>query len=202
MTMRAPALQLGQQQVGDDEIGHVVEGEGHLQPVCGFLPLVEQGAGIVDQHVDLRLARQFAAPPASFPKAATDRPCARHGRRRDWPCAACAMVSSARALSRAVKTMRAPCSARRMAATSPMPEVAPVMTTVLPCMSHSSSSPGLMRAIHDGLNRSAFPQDRANPGFCARIRFSLPGAGIFLDPCSRDEWRPPRSEKSRNRPAA
>src|SRR6185295_978491 len=44
------------------------------------------------------------------------------------------MVSPARALSRAVKTMRAPFSASLMAATSPIPEVAPVMTTVLPCM--------------------------------------------------------------------
>src|SRR6185312_8224592 len=37
--------------------------------------------------------------------------------------------------------MRAPCSARRLAATAPIPEVAPVMTTVLPFMSAVALGP-------------------------------------------------------------
>ena len=64
--MRAPGFELAQQQIGDDEIGHVIEGEGHLQPVGGFLPLVEQGAGIVDQDIDLGFARQLARHPLHF----------------------------------------------------------------------------------------------------------------------------------------
>src|SRR5271155_1315714 len=46
----------------------------------------------------------------------------------------CLSVSSPRFSSRATKAMRAPLAARRSAATSPIPEVAPVMTTVLPFM--------------------------------------------------------------------
>src|SRR5277367_7013382 len=46
----------------------------------------------------------------------------------------CLSVSWPRSRSRAMKTMRAPFCASRSAATSPMPEVAPVTTTVLPCI--------------------------------------------------------------------
>ncbi|MEJ0042246.1 MAG: hypothetical protein WDM81_08530 [Rhizomicrobium sp.] len=48
-------LQVGQQNIGDDEIGQVVDREGHLQPVDAFLPRGEDRAGIVDQDVDARL---------------------------------------------------------------------------------------------------------------------------------------------------
>src|ERR1700730_17726322 len=41
-------------------------------------------------------------------------------------------VASPRALSRPTSTSRAPIAANRSAATSPMPEVAPVMTQTLP----------------------------------------------------------------------
>src|ERR1700719_694183 len=42
------------------------------------------------------------------------------------------MVASPRDLSRAIRTIRAPICASRSAAISPIPEVPPVMTTVLP----------------------------------------------------------------------
>src|SRR4029077_7772240 len=42
------------------------------------------------------------------------------------------MVASPRLLSRATNTIRAPIFASRCAATSPMPEVPPVITTTLP----------------------------------------------------------------------
>jgi hypothetical protein len=41
-------------------------------------------------------------------------------------------------LSRATKTIRAPIFASAIAATSPIPEVPPVMTTVFPLIAHSS----------------------------------------------------------------
>ena len=41
-----------------DEIGHVVQREGELQPLRRHMPLGEHGAGVVDQHVDARLARR------------------------------------------------------------------------------------------------------------------------------------------------
>ncbi len=55
-----PGLQLRQQQVGDGEIGHVVEGERLLQPIGGFAAPVEQRPGIVDQHVDPRFGGNLA----------------------------------------------------------------------------------------------------------------------------------------------
>src|SRR5208283_2351913 len=45
-----------------------------------------------------------------------------------------ASVASARFASRAMKTMRAPIRASSTTATSPIPDVAPVATTVLPCI--------------------------------------------------------------------
>src|ERR1700693_947335 len=46
-----------------------------------------------------------------------------------------AMAASPRALSRPTSTSRAPIAASCSAATSPMPDVAPVMTQTLPCIS-------------------------------------------------------------------
>jgi hypothetical protein len=43
------------QAMGQDEIGHVVQGEGALEPFRRDLPRREKAAGIVDQDVDTRL---------------------------------------------------------------------------------------------------------------------------------------------------
>ena len=45
------------QRFGQHEIGHVVEGEGELEALGRHPPVGEEGAGVVDQHVDARLAR-------------------------------------------------------------------------------------------------------------------------------------------------
>ena len=56
-----------QQQVGDDEITHVVEGKGHLQPVRRFFTLGKNRARIVNQDVNLRLGGgYFVSHPLHF----------------------------------------------------------------------------------------------------------------------------------------
>jgi len=65
-----------------------------------------------------------------------------------------ASVAFPRDLSRATTTVRAPFLASVSAATLPIPEVAPVMTTVLPFMDHTSCADQRAHANHTHFNGS------------------------------------------------
>jgi hypothetical protein len=50
--------------MGQDEVGHVIEGEGPLDPLRRDFPGGKKAAGIIDQNVDARLGRRdFRADP-------------------------------------------------------------------------------------------------------------------------------------------
>ena len=54
LTIRARRAEVRPQHLGDDEIGHVIDRESHLQAVGGDFPVIEDRAGVVDQDIDLR----------------------------------------------------------------------------------------------------------------------------------------------------
>ena len=58
MRAGAESPQLVEQRVRQHEIGHVVDREGRLQAFGSDAPVGENGAGVVDQHIDARLARR------------------------------------------------------------------------------------------------------------------------------------------------
>ena len=120
------------------EIGHVIEREGQLQTFGRRAPVGKHRAGVVDQHVDARSRRAAIAAPTRRVSAMLER----SARCTRWPslgaiASSLRSVASARPSSRATKTMRAPARASSRTAASPIPDVAPVATTVLPCMVHA-----------------------------------------------------------------
>ena len=112
----------------------MVEGEGHFQAFGGDATVGEDRAGVVDQHVDARFAGgDLAADAPRFgdPRqigdvgavAATRRDLLELGERRVSALRVARNEDDARALARQFDD-----------ATSPIPDVAPVATTVLPCI--------------------------------------------------------------------
>ena len=112
----------------------MIERERIFEPTLGELAGGEHGARIVDQDIDTGLRfGDFGGNPLHFRNARQigimDR-MGKAGRFLGKPL----QGPSPRDLSLATRTIRAPIWASFSAATPPMPEVAPVMTTVLPCM--------------------------------------------------------------------
>ena len=56
MRAGAEAMSFLAQRLGQHEIGHVVEGEGQLQPLGRHQPVGKEGAGVIDENIDARLA--------------------------------------------------------------------------------------------------------------------------------------------------
>ena len=134
---------------GENEIGHVVEREVALQPVLGHLARPERRAGVVDQNIDARLLigemRRYSF---HFRQAREI-----GGMATGWAAPGAllrsrASVASPRALLRPTAMMRAPILASASAATSPIPDVAPVMTTVLPLMTFAPPLPHLTSILY------------------------------------------------------
>jgi len=118
-----------------------MEGEGQLEAVLCDLTGAEEGADVVDEHVDSRFCRgDLGRNPFHLRKAgeiSVAMLCAMRGA----ALRSGASAASPRFLSRVASTSRAPMPPNRSAASCPIPEVAPVTTMTLPARGPSSCQP-------------------------------------------------------------
>ena len=119
------ALEPVQDQVGEQEGGEVVDGEGALQSVGGEVPGGPEPAHVADPHIRPQVGAADRDGESAYPRLAGhvgERVHRRVAGFADIPVAA----AWVRALSRPVIPMRAPSAARPAAAARPMPPVPPV----------------------------------------------------------------------------
>ena len=113
----------------------MVERERAFKPVLSQPASGEKSASVIDQDIDGRfLVCDLRSNTFHLGQACEI------GKDAAWsslsaPLGSRASVAFARDLFRATRTIRAPVPARALAATSPIPDVPPVITTVLLCIS-------------------------------------------------------------------
>ena len=131
---RRAGLQAVQQQVGEQERGEMVEGEGVFQAVGGDVPVRPEAAHVVDQHIQPRIGVEYLAGQAAdlgLGGHVGDVHVHRRVARRGADVGRCGLGAER---SRPVMPTRAPRAARPTAVALPMPPVPPVTRTFLPVM--------------------------------------------------------------------